>query len=162
MPCDIIASSGRTVPTSEEEGKKPYIDYKVSYEGNVIEAQIDEKTSFISLRRALKKRKKGALSFLPSIRGEGEIESEDEWITVVWEGGELMPPSVWDEKRRQEIMTGITDAISTVTGSSRENVRLASGSGTLVPWPSTTTCRNCGSLLSLGAKYCHVCGSRTS
>lgn len=153
--------------TLSSEKKKPKIEYEVSDNGNVIEARIDEKTSFISLKKPMKKRKKGGLRFLPGFGAEGETESENEWLMLVWEEGELMPPSVWDEKRRKEILELAKDTISTVSGANVENISVSAGTGTVWSWDAFARafpekCKICGAPLPPNAKYCYNCGKPIS
>jgi len=145
----------------EEKKKKPKIDYNISQNGNWIDASIDEKTHFISFRRTAESKTRGGVGIgLTGGKGEAEKERKDEWTAIVWEDGQVMPPSVWSEKRRKELLDNISGTISLATGSAIDKFKLSAASGTVIPWNiwSGKTCKHCGSEIHVSSKFCPACG----
>lgn len=145
--------------------QKPKIDYKLSDDGNVIDASVDKRTHFISLKRTVQSRKKGGLGFGAGFKAEGEKSMKDDWVAVVWENGTLMPESVWNEKRRKELLETISTTITTATGSPPV---MSAHSGTVIPWNfvQSTKCPHCGeefiAVGGAGSKFCPRCGKPLS
>lgn len=143
--------------------KKPKIKYYISEKGDVIDASIDDHTHFISFKRPVESKTAGEISAL-KLGGSGEKQKKDEWTVVVWEKGEVMPQSVWDEKRRHELLTEISGTITTATGSAPEDVAVSMTSGTVLPWATTPVtlgsvmCKNCWNLLPPNCRFCPNCG----
>jgi len=144
-----------------ERNKKPEIKYEILYDGNVIVAEVEGK-HFINWRTQIESRKKGGFGIV-QLGAEGETERKDEWMGVVWEPETgLMPRSVWDEKRRQEIIENMKSTISQATGSSKENIAITNVSGVVAlssPIPSLSRrCPYCDSEVPVHSKFCLFCG----
>jgi hypothetical protein len=156
------------MPERDAEKKKPTIEYEVSADGNIIDASVDDKTHFISIRRQAESRMKGGGRInITGVRAEAEKERKDEWTAVVWEEGELMPPAVWDEKRRNELLSDIKGTISAALGSDPKNVTLTNHSGSVVSWPVSPPssqvekdCRECGAKIPSYSQFCPICGKQ--
>jgi hypothetical protein len=144
-----------------ERKKKPEIKYDILYDGNVIVAEVDGK-HFINWRTQIESRKKGGFG-IAQLGAEGETERKDEWMGVVWEPETgLMSRSVWDEKRRKEIIENMKNTISEATGSSKDSIEITNVSGMVAltsPIPSTKKrCPYCNSEIPVYSKFCLICG----
>ncbi len=141
--------------------KKPKIKYHISDNGNVIDASIDDHTHFISFKRPIESKTEGEIS-ISKLGGKRGKQKKDEWIAAVWEEGEVMPPSVWDEKRRHELLTKISGSIAVATGSAPGDIAVSTTSGTVIPWTTPpaalSQCRECGSILPPNCRFCPECG----
>ena len=149
-----------------EKKKKPETKYFTLHDGNMVVASVED-TVFISWRTQTQSRKKGALglgSIFPFLgKVEGETERRDEWTGVVWEKSVgVMPRSVWDEKRRREILENMRDTISIATGSNRNDVTISGYAGTITPSLQTKQCPYCNSNISTYFQFCPFCGKSLS
>lgn len=141
--------------------KKPEIKYNNLYDGNVIVAEVDD-NQFISWRTQTESRKRGGFG-IAKLGAEAETGRKDEWMGVVWEPETgLMPRSVWDEKRRKEIIESMRDTISEATGSDKDSIEVTNVSG-IVPFPSPSMnrrCPHCNSEIPFYSKFCLYCGKQ--
>lgn len=144
-----------------ERKKKPEIKYNKLFDDNVIVAEVDG-SQFINWRTQITSRKKGGFG-IAKLGAEGETERKDEWMGVVWEPEKgLMPRSVWDEKRRKEIIENMKNTISEATGSRKDSIEITKVSGMVVltsPMLSTKKCcLFCNSEVPINSKFCLNCG----
>lgn len=137
--------------------KKPEITYKKLYDDNVIVAEVDG-SQFISWRTQITSRKKGGFG-IAKLGAEGETERKDEWMGIVWDPERgLMPRSVWDEKRRKEIIQNMKNTISEATGSRKDSIEITNVSGVVTLTSPIPHCPFCNSEIPVHSRFCPSCG----